>query len=157
MESSKCPISFSSHRLETLVKQLYNQIEEDRPHLFDRPLILIPNGIVKEWIQLECSAINKRAIVGWDFSSWRGGLSQLLGKLPAPSRTEMAAALWSTVQSAPPIEWIPFLGTERKKIALVSEYGALFSDYVTMGLSDNETWQGRYFHWLENFARPSKG
>lgn len=150
MHSIHSPISFCSHRLETLVKQLYIQIEKDRTSLFDRPIILIPNGIVKEWIQLECSEVEKRAVVGWDFFSWRGGLSQLLGKLSAPTRTEMMAALWARVQSSPPMEWKPFLGSERKKTALVSEFGTLFSNYLEMGLTDEvrDTWQGRCFYSL---------
>jgi exonuclease V gamma subunit len=118
---------FSSHSLGILAEALSRQLLDGLASLFQRVLIVIPHGSVKEWLQMElCRNGKNKSILGLEFVSWESALSSLAGSLPIPTRAELLAAIWQQVNQK--------FDSERKKLDFVEHLATLFREYTCSGL-----------------------
>ncbi len=133
---------FSSHSLEILAAKLALQLADDPSCLFSPPLIVLPHGNVKEWLQMEiCQRTNNQSVVGLEFVSWENALLKLAGPLSVPTRAELLAAIWQHSDRK--------FHSERQKIDFVEHLASLFGEYVQSGLPQNipeeALWQKQLF------------
>ena len=140
------PLLFRSNSPKVLVKQLYKQIQKDCTSLFDRPLILVPQMMVKEWVQLHCVALSDhKAILGWDFATWQQGVSMLAGALPTPTRLDLLTALWNRIEEHAPLECQIYFSDPHSKLEFVEHLSTIFFDYSLYGKPSHAHWQLELF------------
>ncbi len=127
---------FSSHSLTSLAAELSRQLLTDPVCLFSPTLIVLPQGGMKEWLQIElCRNGENKSILGLEFASWESALLKLAGPLPIPTRAELLAAIWQKL--------------EKKKLDLAEHLATLFLEYTRSAfpkeVSEEALWQKTLF------------
>ncbi len=138
------PKLYLSYRLDSLVDQLIQQIDEAPLDPLETRIILVPNGQVRQWLLLE---IAKRKGIAMGLKVLE--MHQLIP--PSPSSLEMFCLIFAALTESSDPQLVSYLEGKKKRVLdLAGQLSSLFFKY---GEYDAALFEGKSVGWQHELLR----